>query len=183
MGFWSGLGKGLLGAIPVVGPIVGGIIQGAEESKAAKTAANQQVAATNQAIAMRKPYADTGLQAFQTLSGLMGLGGASGGPVSTPTLSGTGPTGGITRPIPNMGAITDPNVQPNAAQAPGGGGWMNAQTPAQLATNAAASSYPSYTPKTSMIPTVKMQAPDGTVQDVPGDQVGHYTQLGAKVVS
>jgi hypothetical protein len=185
MSFWSSLGKGILGSIPVVGPIVGGIIQGAEESKTAKNAANQQVAATNQAIGLLKPYADTGGQAFQTLGSLMGLGTSGGGGTMPATMSSLGSTGQQnfqTRPIQNAGAISDPSVLGgNAAQAPGGGGALMG-TPGQVAANQAASSYPGYGPKSSPVPMVTMKAPDGSTQQVSADTVSCWTQKGAQVV-
>ena len=187
MSFWSSLGKGILGSIPVVGPIVGGIIQGAEESKTAKNAANQQVAATDKAIALRQPFVDTGTQAFQTLGALMGLGGG-GGQAQTQSALPAAPQNGLTRdssanyPM-KMGAISDPSVLGgNAAQAPGGGGALMG-TPGQVATQQAASSYPSYGPKSSPIPQVTMKAPDGTTQAVPADQIDYWVKKGASVVS
>lgn len=152
-------------------------IQSKQTSKAVKAQEN----AANQAQANLKPFQDTGTQAFQTLGGLMGLGGGGGGAVQTPQLSGK-PTGVVTGPsasymkMSDMGAISDPSKNGGyAGQAPG------------TATLGSASSYanpsaPGYAPHSSPVPNVKMQAPDGSVQDIPADQVGHYTQLGAKVV-
>lgn len=185
MSFWSSLGKGLLNAIPVVGPIVGGIVQGAEESHTAKKAADQQVAATDKAIGMLKPYADTGGQAFQTLGSLMGLGKSGGGgtmPTTMSSLGNTIPTNHLTGPT-GGGALSDPSVLGgNSAQAPGGGGALMG-TPGQVATQQAASSYPSYTPHTSPIPQVTMRAPDGSTQQVSADTVSYWQQKGAQVVS
>lgn len=185
MSFWSSLGKGILGSIPVVGPIVGGIIQGAEESKTAHKAADQQVAATDKAIGMLKPYADTGGQAFQTLGSLMGLGKSGGGGTMPTTMSSLGqvaPTNHLTGPT-GGGTLSDPSVLGgNSAQAPGGGGALMG-TPGQVATSQAASSYPGYGPKTSPVPQVTMRGPDGSTQAVPADQVSYWTQKGATVVS
>jgi hypothetical protein len=186
MSFWSSLGKGILGSIPVVGPIVGGIIQGAEESKTAKNAANQQVAATNQAIGLLKPYSDTGTKAFNTLGSLMGLGTSGGGGTMPAVQSSLGTTGQVTGPSTNypstMGAISDPSVLGgNSAQAPGGGGALMG-TPGQVAASQAASSYPSYGPKGSPVPQVTMKAPDGSTNQVPADQVSYWTQKGATVI-
>ena len=186
MSFWSSLGKGILGSIPVVGPIVGGIIQGAEESKTAKNAAKQQVAATDKAIGLLKPYADTGGQAFQTLGSLMGLGKSGGGGTMPTTMSSLGNTGQVTGPSTNypseMGAISDPSVLGgNSAQAPGGGGALMG-TPGQVATSQAASSYPGYGPKTSPVPMVTVTSPDGKeTQQVPADQSDYWRQKGATI--
>jgi hypothetical protein len=82
-----------------------------------------------------------------------------------------------------MGAISDPSVLGgNSAQTPGGGGALMG-TPGQVATQQAASSYPSYGPKGSPVPQVTMKAPDGSTQAVPADQVSYWTSKGAQVVS
>ena len=162
--------------ISAIGGLAGAAIQSHQTSKAA----DAQTKAGEQAQANLKPFQDTGTQAFQTLGGLMGLGGG-GGQVSTPALSGTGPQGALTRnssanyPLP-IGAISDPSKNGGyAGQVPG------------TATLGSASSYanpqaPGYGPQSSPVPKVKMQAPDGSVQDVSADQVGFYQSKGAKVV-
>jgi hypothetical protein len=193
MSFWSSLGKGILGSIPVVGPIVGGIIQGAEESKTAKNAANQQVAATNQAIGLLKPYSDTGTKAFNTLGSLMGLGTSGGGGTMPAVQSSLGTTGQVTGPSAsylsanNMGAISDPSKQPDASYGANGQFVGNLSQSQRAQDPMSASSYGSGTPQmhgsSPMIPQVTMKAPDGSTQAVPADQVSYWRQKGAEVVS
>lgn len=158
-------------------------VEGAVQSKQTSKAVNAQTDATDKAIANLKPFQDTGTKAFTTLGALMGLGGGNSAQAQTQSaLPGNGLTGPAAPPGFKAGAISDPNANGgNAAQAPGGGGLLNG-TPGQVATSQSASSYPSYTPHSSPIPTVTMQGPDGSTQAVPADHVSYWVQKGATVV-
>jgi hypothetical protein len=177
----TGIGTALL-----ISSVVGagaGVASAAIQSKQQSKAVDAQQNATNQAIANLKPFQDTGTKAFTTLGALMGLGGVGG--AGTPTQSAlpsgvTGPSASYLS-MNNMGAISDPRVAPNAAQAGAGGGAL-LQTPAQAATNQSATSYPSYHPQSSPVSTVTMRGPDGSTAQIPADQVPMWQQKGAVVV-
>lgn len=164
-----------------------GIASSAIQSHQASKAVKSQTEATDKAIALRQPYVDTGTQAFTTLGKLMGLGGGGGQAQTQSALPGpmnqtTGPSASYLK-MKDMGAISDPSVLGgNAAQAPGGGGALMG-TPGQVATNQAASSYPSYTPHTSPVSMVSVRAPNGSVYSVPGDQVPEALKNGGQVIN
>lgn len=141
-------------------------------------AAGATTAAYREAQGYLAPYAQGGLNAFQTMQNLMGLNVPAGtGGTVTPTMQPGAPVrlpGGPAEqqgwmkglqegwaflppassgqpPVQPLGALQDLNV-PQAAQAQ------------------RASSY------------VPMQAPDGSVQPVPPEQVAYYTSRGARVL-
>lgn len=194
MGIWGSIAKGLVGAIPYVGPI----IQGGIEAATAHKAANQQVEGGQRAMAIQdkvyadqqrllNPYVNTGTAAFTTLGGLLGLpsGPASGG-VAGPMA--TNLSSQAYGPLPNdtqKGALTDPSVQPDASYDTAGN-WIGMATQPQRATMATASGYGGSAQQHGSGPNamtmVRLQAPNGEIETVPADQVSHYTQQGAKVL-
>lgn len=175
----TGVGTALLisAAIGAGTSVAEGAIQSHQQSKAV----DAEQKATNQAIAGLKPFQDTGTAAFQTLGSLMGLPSGGAAAASTPKLATTfGVTGPTAPPGMQGGAITGPGGPANSAQA-AGGGYLG-MTPGQAATVQTATSYPGYQPKTSPVPTVTMRGPDGSVAQIPADQVPVWQQKGAVVV-
>jgi hypothetical protein len=168
----TGVGTALLisSAIGAGTSIAEGAIQSHQTGKAVKA----QEDAAAKAQANLKPFQDVGTQAFQTLGGLMGLGG--GQAQATPSLPKTGLTGPAAPPGFQAGAISDPSKNGGYAGQVPGTNTLGARGDTMNNTSSG------YAPKTSPIPTVRMRAPDGTEKDVPGDQVGFYTQKGATVI-
>lgn len=151
------------------------LAEGAIQSHQTSKAVDAQAKAGAQAQAGLKPFQDVGTQAFQTLGGLMGLGGGSGGQVSTPTLSGTG----VTRPNSNgqpYGAISDPSKN----------GGFAGQVPGTATLGESGSAYnpnaSGYGPQSSPIPNVRVKAPDGTIRIVPANQVADAQKNGGQVI-
>lgn len=169
----------------------GGIGSAAIQSHATGKAVDAQQQATNQAIQNLKPFQDTGTQAFQTLGGLMGLGGPGGGGQAPAAASGPQPNtpwgGTVTDSMQHSGAITNPAVAPDASYGQHGDFIGGQTTQADRARMPTASSYNSAqtygsAPQATGADMVTMQAPDGTRQQVPRSQAGHYTQMGATVI-
>lgn len=138
------------------------LAEGAIQSHQTSKAVDAQEKAADKAQANLKPFQDVGTQAFQTLGGLMGLGGGGGqAQQSTPSLA----QNGVTRPIQNGGAISDPSKNGGyAGQAPGTntlgerGGYANPTAP-------------SYAPQSNPTPTMKFQHSDGTIYMIPASQI------------
>jgi hypothetical protein len=87
----------------------------------------------------------------------------------------------------NSGAISDPSKAPDATYG-ANNQWIGGQTTQEDRSHMpTASSYNSSqtygsAPQATGGDMVTMVAPDGTRQQVPRSQAGHYTQMGAKVV-
>lgn len=201
MGIWGSIAKGIVGALPIVGPI----IQGGIEAVTAKKASDQQVKGGERAMAVQdqvyndqkrlmQPYYQTGTAAFTTLGSLLGLpsapagGGTSQAPTAPSGLAPNTPWGGtVLDSMKNSGAITDPAIAPDASYGQHGDFIGGQTSQAERAAMPTASSYNSAqtygsAPQATGMDMVTMQAPDGTRQQVPRSQAGHYTQMGAKVV-
>jgi hypothetical protein len=177
--------------------VVGGIIAGAGavsaaaiQSHAAGKAADQQVAAGDKALALQKdiynqqqaneaPWRNTGASAITTLGGLLGLqqGGGSSGQLPTNTLGSTfdapytpaqanfdrySPTGGyIGKDVPMSEKMTNPYV---AQDASGYTAQQHGASPSQA------------------IPMMRVQAPNGSIYQVPADKVAEAQQNGGTVL-
>jgi hypothetical protein len=180
-----------------------GIGSAAIASKGAKSAAQTAADSASQAAQLQKdiytqtradlaPQRELGAQAATTLGALMGLGGGSGsaggGSASLPT-TGAPVTSSLSDAVgagwpparlnPYTGQLqTEPGPRPAGQNAydvrmrPDGSGYVNA--------TAGAKWYPG--PGQAQGDLVTMQAPDGTQQAVPADQVAHYQAKGAQVV-
>ena len=165
-----------VGLIAAGSSIASAEINSHQQSKAVKAQEN----ATNQAIGNLKPFQETGTQAYQTLGGLMGLGGG-GGQASPMTRLPGGPMANDTQ----KGALTDPNVQPNAAYG-GAGQWVGNLTQSQRAQNpSATTSYSTPVQHGSSVqgmPSLRVQGPNGQIYVVPADQASTAQQNGGKVL-
>lgn len=196
MGIWGTIAKGLVSAIPIVGPI----IEGGIEAATAKKAANQQVAGGQRAMDIQnkvyqqqqqlmQPYYETGTNAFTTLGSLLGLPGGGGGAPMPQMGQTSGSLGGNPfGSLPNdtqQGAMTDPAVQPNAAYNQGGDwvGMLSQQQRAAMPQSTTSYSTPQqHGSSVSGAPQIRMKAPSGEEELVPADQVAHYLQQGATVM-
>ncbi len=168
----------------------GGIGSAAIQSHATGKAVDAQQKATDQATANLAPFQQTGTQAFTTLGALMGLGGPGGGgqEVQKPMvkLGGNTPWGGTVMDG-GGGAITNPAVAPDASYGQHGdfiGGQTTQEDRSHMPTASSYNSSQTYgsAPQATGMDMVTMVAPDGTRQQVPRNQAGHYTQMGAKVI-
>jgi hypothetical protein len=200
MGLWgtiAGIGASLIpGVGPVLGPIVGAAVNGVEQSKAAKDASQAQVSAGNKALDLYSniygqqradlaPYRSAGTSALgaeMSLLGLPGLGAMPSGPMGysvSGTDSGTQPytglTGSAAPPGFQAGAIGDPNAN-------GGYGGQSHGTDTLGARGSVADTTSSYGPKSSPVPTLKVQGPDGQVYMIPADQAADAQKNGGQVI-
>jgi hypothetical protein len=198
MGLWgtiAGVGASLIpGVGPVLGPIVGAAVNGVEQSKAAKDASQAQVSAGNKALDLYSniygqqradlaPYRSAGTSALgaeMSLLGLPGLGAMPSGPMGyasagDSTQPYTGLTGAAGAYGSKGGAISDPNANGGyAGQVPG--------TATLGARGSVADTTSSYGPKSSPVPTLKVQGPNGQVYMIPADQAADAQKNGGQVI-
>jgi hypothetical protein len=199
----AGIGASLIpGVGPVLGPIVGAAVNGVEQSKAAKDASQAQVSAGNKALDLYSniygqqradlaPYRSAGTSALGAEMSLLGLnpaamgslgggpsgvgvGGAGAGSTANTPWGGTitGASASYLDPN-NMGAISDPNKQPDASYGANGQFVGNLSQSQRAQDPATTSSYstPQMHGSSPMIPILKFQHSDGTVYQIPADQV------------
>lgn len=178
MGFWSSLGKGLLGAIPIVGPAIAGTIESVQASKASN--AQQQAAGQAQQVAgqvygqqqgLYAPYYTAGASALGQLTGLAGLPAPGTVLPASASLGAAGGTPQTAVPAPTR----TPTNQSTVTSTPG-------SQPMSLA-SMSASSYGNQA-QSSMPRMVTLQSPDGAeTQQVPESAAPWYIQQGARRVS
>jgi len=174
-----------------------GLYGAKKQSDASKQAAQTQTDASNQALGLQSqiyqqtrsdlsPYRNAGTSALGAEMGLLGLNPAAmggGGMDQMQHISGVaggaGPANGLTGPAgpygSQGGAISDPSAN-------GGYGGQVPGTGTLGSSGSAADNNSSYGPKSSPIPQLKVQAPDGTIYLVPANQAGDAQKNGGKVI-
>jgi hypothetical protein len=151
-------------------------------SGAAKEAAKTQVASGEKALDLQRemyqqnradfqPYLQGGTQAFNTLSGLMGLGGG-GAPQQQPTMS-------LGAPSPAK-MLPDGRIRPEGAETIGHAVYRGTGQPYQPGNR---SGYSAASTPQSSYAMVTLRAPDGTTKTVPADQAAYYQSKGATLVT
>lgn len=161
----TGLGGKIWQAIGGLGGLIntGATIVGEELNRNAINKATQaEVDAANKALALQGRIYDTGQQ---NLAPYMQAGAGAAGRLNY-LLGGTGSFGEMSNPTHAGGAA--PSLTAGAQPLPPNSGGWTSMRPGS--------------PITPAIETVKMQAPDGSTQFIPQDQVPHYTGRGARVV-
>lgn len=162
----------------------GNVISGVLANKAAQKAADQQLKANAEALALQKqiyeqtradfaPYRESGAAAMGTLSSLMGLPGGGGGSTApNAPLQAAGMTtgSGLTTRQPG-----DPEIGVHPGQAPP----VDAPTPYRPQVGGVAVSTPVEQRTASSMAPQRMRAPDGSEEDVPGELVSHFEHAGA----
>lgn len=168
---------------------VGASVYSANKSaNAAKEAAKTQAASGQQALDVERdiynqtradlaPYRGVGASAITTLGSLMGLPASGGADAATGTAKGN-----LNTKLSASAVRTGPN----------GTGWVPATAGAKWYpgdSDVAGSGWPPQTVNPYQERTtssyggpVAMRAPDGTQQEVPGDQVAHFLSRGATIV-
>lgn len=204
MGIGSAITSAVINqGIPTVASIISGMIQSGaiqngqnitQQDFMAALAIQKQMFDTRQA--QLAPYRATGTAALSKLSDLMGLPSSGGGPSMPPPAASTGPSlnpGASASGNPTLGAVnpTNPyNPGPGGGMTLGSLGMPNVSPSGGYTTQNPALA-PQAGPGTPTMPgqtgpvtpgSLRMKAPNGTVEEVPLEQVAHYQALGAKVV-
>ncbi len=181
----SGIGSFLKSLVPGLIPAATGLIGAGIESGAISDAAKTQLKGTEEALAQQKlfyeqqrgdlgPYRTTGYGALGNLQQLLGITPGK----DTPDLVGQAPIPGQPAAAPGQGPSLASGLPAGFQQASGASPWlMNQLSKLHLPTQ------PQQGTGTNTGQPVLMRAPDGSTQQVQADQVQHYTQLGAQVVS
>ncbi len=185
------------GGLLTVGLISAGtsIYAAHKQASSAKDAAAQQTASGDKALALQSgiynqtrndlaPYRGAGTAALGSEMSLLGLNpammGTLGGGPSAVGLDGSTantPWGGMVANDGQRGSITDPSIQPDASQ--GSTGFIGNQSQSQRAQNPlTTSSYstPGQHGSSTNVPMLKFQHSDGTIYQVPADQVADAQQ-------
>ena len=198
MGVWGTIlaGAATVGGVaigqPWIGPVVGAVIAGKEQSDAAKKAGQQQIAAGNQAMdigsqmynsqtALLSPWRTGGQSALNAELGFLGLP-STGAPMAAPAGSTLGTAGAPTNA--STGSAAPPGMQEGAISDPSANGGYAGVSPG-TATLGSVSSYTapgSYGPKSNPRPSFKVKNAAGDTKTVSAELVADAQKDGWSVV-